>query len=345
MNRYAFLLVTIGIALVGCGPGAEGERSAPRQGSGKAALVAPPAKAKPAPAIVRVGYIPIAECAPLYVGLAKGFFAQEGIEVRLQPMKGGASILPAVQTGDLDVGFSNVVSLIALNVGRMPGAPTWLVSLVGASYEKPGARNHALLTRRGETVTPQDVASGRAAIALNTMRNIEELMLRRYLKKRGFPDARPRIVTLGFPEMVSALARKEVDVISVVEPFIEPSLRAGRTALLEHQYLAVADSTLVATYVAADGWLLRNTDTAARFAKAMDAAAADIAGHEAEMRQILESYTRISREDLAVVGMPAFSDRVTPGDLRDTGERMREFGFVSDLPPLEAMIWARPRSK
>ena len=61
--------------------------------------------------IVRVAYIPIAECIELYVAERMGFFEHEGIKVELTQMAGGAKILNAIVSGDIDIGFTNVVSL------------------------------------------------------------------------------------------------------------------------------------------------------------------------------------------------------------------------------------------
>src|SRR5688500_18059927 len=61
---------------------------------------------------VRVGVVPIADVAPLYLGREKGFFADEGLDVEPQPATGGAAITPAVVDGDLEFGFSNTISLL-----------------------------------------------------------------------------------------------------------------------------------------------------------------------------------------------------------------------------------------
>ncbi len=38
---------------------------------------------------VKIGYIPIADCAQLYVAIEKGFFEQEGLEIELLGLAGG----------------------------------------------------------------------------------------------------------------------------------------------------------------------------------------------------------------------------------------------------------------
>src|SRR4051794_37798647 len=57
---------------------------------------------------VSVGVIPIIDVAPLYLGIAKGFFSKRGLEVKPVPAQGGAAIVPAVVSGSQQFGFSNV---------------------------------------------------------------------------------------------------------------------------------------------------------------------------------------------------------------------------------------------
>lgn len=281
------------------------------------------------PVRLRVGYIPIAECAHLYVGIAKKFFEREGLEIELQPMSGGAVILPAVQNGSLDIGFTNVASIIILNSKLPRRDDKSFVSVAGASYERPGNCNHALLVKKGRTLPLAALADGKTRIAVNTNRNIEELMLRRFLTHKGFSTQNLYLNPLSFPDMLSALERGDVDVISEVEPFIEPVLRSGRASLLARQYLEVSPNTVVATYGAARGWLQKNEEIAARFRRAFLKADAFIKGNDAETRQIIGSFTRIAKADLPIIGMAAFEPAVSKESVRELIREMRQHGFIS----------------
>src|SRR5687768_7509081 len=64
------------------------------------------------PEKVKIGLIPIADVAPIFVGIKQGYFKEQGIELEPQFAAGGAAITPAVLSGDFDVGFSNTVSLL-----------------------------------------------------------------------------------------------------------------------------------------------------------------------------------------------------------------------------------------
>lgn len=291
---------------------------------------------------VRIGYIPIVECAHLYVGIAKGFFEQEGLNVEMVPMKGGASILPTVQKGDIDIGFANIVSLLLLNSQSGPSRADWLVSIAGASYERPGHSNHALITRRGETFTPQALTSATTRIGINTTRNIEELMLLQYLKKNNVAFDTLTLVTIPFPEMLAALRNHSIDVASVVEPFIEPAIRSGSFTLNSRQYLEVSTNTLVAAYVSASEWLGKNGKTVEKFRRAFQRADEFIKQHDLESRQIIGSFTRIGEADIPVIGLPAFEPRVGLNDLNNIAAMMKEANFISAMPDTSAMILASP---
>src|SRR6266852_8691216 len=59
----------------------------------------------------KLGYMKIVDNAALFVGMEKGFFKAEGLELETVPMAGGAVITQGVVSGDLQFGWTNVISL------------------------------------------------------------------------------------------------------------------------------------------------------------------------------------------------------------------------------------------
>src|SRR5690606_27637079 len=53
---------------------------------------------------VVVGHTPIAIYAPFFIAEAKGYFEEEGIEVELKRLEGGADMLIQTAAGNFDVG-------------------------------------------------------------------------------------------------------------------------------------------------------------------------------------------------------------------------------------------------
>ena len=92
------------------------------------------------PEKVKIGLIPIADVAPVFVGIKQGYFKEQGIELDPQFAAGGAAITPAVISGDFDIGFSNTVSLL---IAASKGLPVQIVSqgvLGGPGHEQAVGR-------------------------------------------------------------------------------------------------------------------------------------------------------------------------------------------------------------
>lgn len=289
--------------------------------------------------ILRIGYLPIAECGPLFVAIEHGIFDKYDLGVELEPMSGGAGILPAVQKGSLDIGFSNLVTLVSLAAERRPEDPRYLVSLAGASYEREGFSNHALLVKRGSRIRPEDFGRPGFRLALNTSRNIEELMIRRYLEGRRQRNIVLNVAEVPFPDMPLALARGDVDVIAVVEPFIHTLVASGDAEVLSRHYLEVSRETAVATYCATKSWISQNPETARRFRRSLEEATRQIVEDRRRLEAVLPRYTPVSLSEAATMGLPAFGTELRVEDVSEMMRSMLEYGFVETLPPPDTVIW------
>jgi NitT/TauT family transport system substrate-binding protein len=148
------------------------------------------------PAKLRVGYIPVTHCLPLYCALHEGYFTDRNLEVELVSLPGGAKILEALAAKDIDVGFSNVVSLI---LARSEGLP--FVSFTGGPVEDASHRDHALLVRSDSPIQSVSELRGKT-LAINSRRNIDHLMILLLLQEHGLTEKDVTIVEVPFPRML-----------------------------------------------------------------------------------------------------------------------------------------------
>ena len=281
--------------------------------------------------VINVGYIQIAECAHLYVALSQSVFSNEGLDVRLTPLRGGAEILPRVKNGGLDVGFTNVVSMVIENErAGMPG-PQTLKSLGASTYENPTHLNHALLVRADSSIEKvTDLRHEGLRFAVNTRNNVEELMLRRYLVENKVMPKVFNIQPIPFPDMLAALDTRRVDVVAVVEPFIVPALsRASQYRLLAHHYEPEKRETIVATYAASTDWINKHQDTAQALVRALTAASKFMQENDAATRKIIADFTRISATDVQSMGLPLFTDELRRSSYLELIDDMQQFGMIT----------------
>jgi NitT/TauT family transport system substrate-binding protein len=288
---------------------------------------------------LNVGYIPIAECAHLYVALDQKYFDAENLEIHLVPMAGGAAILPRLENGSLDIGFTNVVSVLRENEKNSPSEQ--FVSLGASSYESGHNLNHALLVRADSSL--HSIADLRQRsdlrIALNTRNNIEELELRRFLEDQQVEPARWHPVTMPFPEMLPALDGNRVDVAAVVEPFIVPALaQRSEYRMLARQYEPEKGDTIVATYAVTRQWLSANPAAAESFRRAMSAAARFMEQNDPQTRTIIAKYTHITENNAQAMGLPSFRDSITKESFEDLSKQLIHFQLLTSQPKYEDLL-------
>lgn len=60
---------------------------------------------------LNVGYMKIGDMSPFFLALEKKFFEEAGLDINLAAMVGGAAIMPALASGAINIGWTNVVSL------------------------------------------------------------------------------------------------------------------------------------------------------------------------------------------------------------------------------------------
>ncbi|MGW5153842.1 ABC transporter substrate-binding protein [Nonomuraea wenchangensis] len=61
---------------------------------------------------VNAGVIAIVDTAPIHLGLAKGFFKEQGIDLAITPVQGGAAAVTGAVSGQFQFAFANVTSLL-----------------------------------------------------------------------------------------------------------------------------------------------------------------------------------------------------------------------------------------
>jgi NitT/TauT family transport system substrate-binding protein len=59
-----------------------------------------------------VGIPPVVEIGDLYTADSMGFLAMQGITVTIDKLNGGAALVPALDAGSVQVGQSNIVSVL-----------------------------------------------------------------------------------------------------------------------------------------------------------------------------------------------------------------------------------------
>ena len=162
----------------------------------------------------------------LFLAKEKGYFKEQGIEVENVRFASASEVVPALATGQLDVGGVGVNAATLNAVGRDAGIK--LVADKGS--DQPGRGWMALVVRKdlADQIKDYKDLKGRTigmTPPLNATANSVDVD--KALKKGGLTYADVKVVNLSFPDMAAALSNKGIDVAMLNEPFVASAVEQG----------------------------------------------------------------------------------------------------------------------
>lgn len=194
---------------------------------------------------VNAGVIAIVDTAPIHLGKAKGFFAEQGIDLTITPVQGGAASISGAVSGQFQFAFANTTSLLT---AKQQGLDVKVVANGVSSTGKQGADFSAVLVKADSPIrTAKDLAGKK--ISVNQLKNIGDTTVRASVRNAGGDPNGIEFVELPFPDAPAALQSGRVDAIWVVEPFVSQALSQGARAVAWNFADAAPDLT-VAMYKA-----------------------------------------------------------------------------------------------
>jgi len=282
---------------------------------------------------LKVGVIPIADVAPLYLGMKKGFFDEEQLTIRPQLAEGGAAITPAVLSGDFQIGFSNTISLL---IAASQDLPVEIISqgvLAGKTEEDAWA--DLLVLKDGPIKGPKDLEG--KTIAVNTLKNICEVTIKASLEKEGVAVDRLKFTEVPFPDMNAALEAGRVDRACVVEPFVSQG-KAGAAGGIDPFYVRTAPDLTVATYFTSKQYAEENADVVDRFVKAMNRSLEYAQQNPDEVRDVLLDYTEIPPEAAEQIKLPVWRPDLNEPTIELLSKLSLKYGLIEEQPDLDELI-------
>ena len=277
-------------------------------------------------ATVTVATLPIANALPMDLGIKKGFFSAQGIEINKRTLQSGNDVVLALANNNGDIGYLGFVPMM---IARTQGIQltTVAASEVEGTNETDNWQN--ILVKGSSSIrNPSDLAG--KTIAVNALKGVGEVMIKAALKKRGVNPNSPRLLALPFPAMRSALNNGQVDAVWTPEPFLSQILGdGGRTVMAPGPVLG--KFWPIGGYAARNDWTLKNPGLAVKFKKAIDQSLTYAQSHPSEIRDLLPASQRGVR-------LPIWSPIVDRVKLTQLAKYAKEFDVISTLPNLSLMV-------
>jgi NitT/TauT family transport system substrate-binding protein len=318
LGWIAALTTALVVAAAGCGDDDDGGGG----GGGSSELTT-----------ITVGTLPIANAAPMYLGMEKGFFEAEGLKIKPQVGEGGAALIPSLVSGDAQFAFVGVIPAIT---GVAQDVPIKIVTSsddAAATEEKDW---QTLVVPKGSSIEGVEDLPGKT-IAVNALRGLAEVVISRSLEKQGVDYQAVKLLEVPFPEMPAALEQKRVDAALLTEPFLSAVLAESGTQI-DAPSVETLPNFPNGVYIAAEQYIAENGDVVDRFARAMNKSLEYAQDNPEEVRRIVPTYTETPPEAAQQMRLPVFDSELDREGIELEADLTAKYGIIEEAPGYEELV-------
>jgi ABC-type nitrate/sulfonate/bicarbonate transport system substrate-binding protein len=265
----------------------------------------------------------------LRFAIDRGFFIDQGLDVRVAPDHGGAATIPGLVAGEVEIVGTDLGSAL---LARSQGVPLQIISAGTFASEEPQFDFAQVVVAADSPVhDPGDLDGHR--VAVNHRPSIAELTIRGTLDTTGV-----EFVEMDHPDMLPALAAGEVHAVHLTEPLLALALRDGLRPIMS-PYAQTRPGMAVGAYVASQEFVEQHPNTVDRFVAGVSAASQHVADNPNEFRRMLVELSGVDPAVGATVSVPRWGGPVDVPSVELVGELMVGLGWLDTAPPVEEIVY------
>jgi NitT/TauT family transport system substrate-binding protein len=320
-RRLAAAVVTAGllVSTSGCGLlSGEEDTSEPQGGNGSVEK-----------STITVAHLPSIDVAPLYIAQEKGYFKEEGLNVKIEVAASGQAATQKMIGGDADIVQSSYVPFLLAHTG---GAAE-LKIVADAVSAAPDT--FVLIAKKGGSVKSIEDLEGKR-VAVSAVKTISDTLVMSAMKSNGLDPENVEFVQTSFPDIASAVAKGRVDAGLVVEPFLTIGAEEHGVTPIGDVATGPTEDFPLAGYGALAEFVEKNPKTVAAFQRAMERATEDTQNREV-IEPVIQETAGIDATTASLVNLPNFHAGLDASRLQRVPDLMVEFGLLKkkfDIKPM-----------
>ncbi|MGH3970884.1 MAG: ABC transporter substrate-binding protein [Mycobacterium sp.] len=332
--RYCLVAVIPMVALAACSSGGSSVATGPT----------------PEVSSITLDAVPTADAAGIYIAQDEGYFAQQGLNVKIVPINGGEYGMGDLQTGKAQLLEGNYVSFILAQIAGtfaapnpnnptqvLPAKPINMRMIADTSQMQAG--NQALYVMPNSPYkTVRDLVKAHVEVGVNTLHNIGTVLLGSLLAsigdKVGALGQSPQIL----PNMPKLLDSGTIKAAWLPEPF-------GTQAQQEYGAVQLADfnqgslqSFPIGTVVGNASWVQSHPNTVAAFLRAYQEGQQVADTDRAAVEKALVTHTGVTKEIAATMTLDTYPLVMDVPVMQRVADAMYEFGVINKPYNIKNMI-------
>jgi NitT/TauT family transport system substrate-binding protein len=280
---------------------------------------------------VRIATLSIDASASAYYAQEQGFFKSSGIEAVIEGITSGGAIVAAVASNAIDVGFANLVSVVAAFSRNLP------VTIVApGSVDVETVPTNALIVAPGSAIRTGSDLNGKT-MATSTLRNIVQFAAQLWVDKHGGDSSTIRFIEMPFSAMADALVAGRIDAAIVAEPFMTEV--KDRTRVIAYPMAAIGPRVQLGGWLANATWARANPVVVAAFEDAIVKANVWANAHHDLSAQILAQHGHLDMSVLAKMNRATYATRLVAAEMQPAIDVAARYGAIAQSIPAEKMLF------
>ncbi|WP_187415033.1 ABC transporter substrate-binding protein [Nonomuraea sp. PA05] len=287
--------------------------------------------AKPELSTIKVGVMPTADAAPLFVAIGKGYFEQEGLEVQPVVGTGAGALIPQMEAGMVDLAQTDyVTTILAGDHGKQ-------VKVI-AETAQAGPASYALVVAKDSKIESLADLKGEK-VGVNNLNSAATLSVTAMLEDAGMDAEDVKFVERPFPEMADTIAAGKLDAAWLAEPYLSSSAARGLVRAVPDVAPGRFTDLPTSGWMATDEWRSNHPATLAAFRRGL-AKGLRAAADRKEVEAVLPKYTKIDAESARDVSLGAFPTVLDPQRLQRVADLMKRHGYLRGSVDVRELIAA-----
>ncbi|WP_327086858.1 ABC transporter substrate-binding protein [Nonomuraea sp. NBC_01738] len=281
-----------------------------------------------------IGQYPGADSAPLFIAMERGFFKEEGLDVKQEAIQAPQAVLPKLSNGQMDVVLGSYATILTIQESGQEK-----FKYIADSYQGATGAFGVMVAKDSAVKKIADLKGKK--IGVNSLTGLGVLTMNPHLKINGVdPKTDVTYVVIPTTNWLSSLEKGDVDAVWMTDPYVsQAESKLGATMLIDTMS-GPTESLPITGWAATEKWIGANPKTLAAFQRAM-AKAQNIAATDRDaVTKILPSFTQIPAETAATINLGNYPTTLNAQRIQRVADLMLEFGFLKAKMDVTTMIVA-----
>lgn len=268
----------------------------------------------------------------LYLAQQHGYFAQEGLHVKIAPVVSSTAAIANQLHGGVDVTAGAYASYI-LAQAKSSGAISWRI-LAAGSVSQPHSQE--VLVPAGSPIKTVSDLHGKT-VAANILGNVGTLLIDSMLSAYSMPPSSVKQVAMPFPEMGPALKRGSIDAAWFDEPFLSQAKSSIGAQTLYDTGTGATATLPISGYMVTQDWAKKYPKTAAAFSRAIARGQVLADTSRAACQSAITGFLKVQPTMASVVTLDSYPNTLDPVPIQRVADVMHQFGLLHQPFDVRAM--------